>query len=155
MIERASEVLPERDVRPGVVRGKQQREHINQPANAGRAHQDAQHEREPDGQFAVGDEESDGPGVREDEILQHGHHKGISAAAVEEAVDPELEAAAEGELRAKDFVLAENQEEHADSDAQPGESERIAVRARRRGSGCGAGWNCHRHSRECSEGGRR
>jgi hypothetical protein len=54
--------------------------------------------------------------VPEYETLEHRHHEGVSA-RFEETVDPELKAAAQRELRAEDFVLGENQEQHADGDA--------------------------------------
>jgi hypothetical protein len=53
----------------------------------------------------------------EHETPAHGHHEQVGA-LFEETVNPVLKTAAQGELRAEDFVLGKNQEQHADSDAQ-------------------------------------
>jgi hypothetical protein len=45
--------------------------------------------------------------VRQYEFLKHGNHKWVSAFH-QELVDPELEAATQGEVGAEDFVLAKN-----------------------------------------------
>jgi len=65
--------------------------------------------------------------VGEDETPEDRGHEGIGAALFEEAVDPELEAAVKRELRAEDFVLAEDEEKEADADAQNGERAGIVV----------------------------
>jgi len=59
--------------------------------------------------------------VRENEVAEHGDHERVSAALVEEAVDPELEAAVESELCTEDFVFAKDQEEDANADAEDGQ----------------------------------
>jgi hypothetical protein len=55
--------------------------------------------------------------VGKNETPEDRGHEGIGAALFEEAVDPELEAAVKRELRAEDFVLAEDEEKEADADA--------------------------------------
>jgi hypothetical protein len=45
----------------------------------------------------------------------------------EEAVDPELKAAAKSELRAEDFVLSENQKQYTHGNAQSGKSRGVAI----------------------------
>jgi len=64
--------------------------------------------------------------VREDEILKNGLHEGVSA-VFEETVDPELKAAMQCELRAKDFVLSKNQKEDANGNAQNGKRKCVTV----------------------------
>ena len=123
--EAGAEILPERSSRTGVVRREKHGQHEDQAAEAGGTHQDAKNEREPDCQFAVGHEEGDTCGVREDKATENGRHERVSP-TLEEFVDPELEAAMKGEGRAKDFVLAEDQEKDANADAEQGESITIA-----------------------------
>jgi len=65
--------------------------------------------------------------VREDEATEDGCHEGIGAALFEEAVDPKLEAAVKGKLCTEDFILAEDEEEDADADAQNGQRAGIDV----------------------------
>ena len=65
--------------------------------------------------------------MREDKATEDGCHEGIGAALFEEAVDPKLEAAVKSELRAEDFVLAEDEEEDAYADAQNGQRACIDV----------------------------
>src|SRR5258708_11185137 len=127
MAEAGAEILPEGGGRAGIVRGEEQREHVEEAAEAGGAHQDAEDEREPDGEFAISDEEGDGRGVRQNETAKNRRHEGIRAAFGEEFADPELKAAVKGELRAKDFVFAKIEEEEADGDAERGERARVAV----------------------------
>ena len=62
--------------------------------------------------------------MRQHKISQDGRHKRISTAS-EETVDPELKAAAPSELRAKNFVLGEDEKEYADSYAQSSKRARI------------------------------
>jgi len=127
VIQGSAEVLPEGRVRSGVVRRKQQREHEEKPEQARRAHQHAEHEAQADRQLSVGHQEGDWGPVWQNESPQHGGHERIRSAR-QEAVDPGLKAAAERELRAKDFVLAEYQEECADRNAQSGKYPGVAVR---------------------------
>ena len=55
--------------------------------------------------------------MRQDESAKNGGHEWICS-AFEEFVDPELKTAVQCELRTENFVLRENQEQHADGDAQ-------------------------------------
>jgi hypothetical protein len=82
--------------------------------------------READGEFAVSDEKSDGRGVRQDEAAKNRGHERICAALGEEFAYPELKAAVQSELRAENFVLAEDEEEEADTDAERGEGAGVA-----------------------------
>jgi len=127
MAEAGAEISPEGDGGAGIVRGEEQRKHIDQAAEAGGAHQDAEDEREADGEFAVRDEEGDGGGVRQDETAKNRGHEGVGAAFGEEFADPELKAAVKRELRAEDFVFAKIEEEEADADAERGERAGVAV----------------------------
>ena len=63
--------------------------------------------------------------MRKNKTTQNRCHEGISP-TLEEFVDPELEAAMKGKGRAKDFVLAEDQEKDSGADAEQGESITIA-----------------------------
>ena len=60
------------------------------------------------------------------EISENRNHKGIGP-VLEEAVDPELESAAESELCAKDFVLAENKKKRAYGDTKSSKNPGIPV----------------------------
>ncbi len=62
----------------------------------------------------------------QNEISENRNHKWIGA-ALEEAVDPELESAAESELCAKDFVLAENEKKGADGDTKSSQNLGIPI----------------------------
>ena len=118
MAEAGSEILPERRGGTGIVGGEKQGEHEDQADDAGGADENAEQERKSDGEFAVGYQESDRCCVGENEIAKDRSHERIGAAFGQEFVDPELKAAMQGELRSEDFVLAENEEEDADSDAE-------------------------------------
>lgn len=117
MAERCAEVLPEGRVSAGIVRRKQQREHVNDSGDAGWANQHARTEREADREFSVAGKQRDGRCMRQDEVAQNRHHEGIGAAFVEKLIDPVLKAAVEGELTTEDFVFTEDQKEDADGDA--------------------------------------
>jgi len=123
--EAGAEVLPKRSFCTGIVRREKHCQHENQAAEASGTHQDTENECKPDCQFAVGHEEGDAGGVREDKASENGRHEGVSA-TLEEFVDPELKAAVKSEGRTEDFVLAENQEKNAHTDAKQGESMTIA-----------------------------
>jgi hypothetical protein len=110
MVQRSTEILPEGCVWAGVVRGEEQREHEENSEQASGAHEDSRHKRQADGQFAVGHQKGDRGGMGKNEIAKDGNHEGIGALG-EKAVDPELKATAESELRAEDFVLGEEQKE--------------------------------------------
>jgi hypothetical protein len=127
MAEAGAEILPEGGGRAGIVRGEEQREHVKEAAEAGGAHEDTEDEREPDGEFAVSDKESDGRGVRQDETAKYRRHERVSAAFGEEFADPELKAAVKRELGAENFVFAKIEEEEADGNAERGERAGVAV----------------------------
>jgi hypothetical protein len=127
MAEAGAEVLPEGSCGAGVVGGEEQGKHVEESAEAGGADKDAEDERDPDGEFAVSDEEGDGRGVRQDETAKNRRHEGIRAAFGEEFADPELKAAVKRELRAENFVFAKIEEEEADADAKRGERAGVAV----------------------------
>jgi len=128
--ERRAEVLPERSRSAGIVGREKQRNHENEPAHAGGADQQAEDKTQSDGKFAVGDEKSDGRGVRQDEVAENGHHERISPTAIEEAIDPKLKAAVQRKRGAEDLVLAEDQEEQADTNTKEREGLRVAFQGR-------------------------
>src|SRR5260370_2477507 len=125
MAEACSEILPKRRSHAGIVRREKQGQHEDEAAETGGAHQDSKNESEPDCKFAVGHEECDARGVREDEATENGRHERVSP-TVKEFVDPELKAAVKSEGRAENFVLAEDLEKNAHADAKQGESIIIA-----------------------------
>ena len=112
-----AEVLPEWRSRAGIVGGEEQSKHEDKAANAGGPDENAQNERKPDREFAVGDQERDRRRMRKDEVAQYRRHQRIGAALREKFVNPELKAAMQGKLCAEDFVLAEDEEEDANTDA--------------------------------------
>jgi len=118
--------VPERRAGAWVVRGKQQRKHIKQAEGACKANADSQRQGDSDGEFSVGGKESDRASVGKYEISQNRGHERVGA-VLEEAVDPSFESAMQGELRAEDFVLGENQKQDSDADAQKGEGTSIGV----------------------------
>ena len=118
MAQAGAEILPEGGAGAGVIGGKQQRQHEDQAACACESDKDAEGARETDREFAVGDEERHDGGMRQDETSKDGHHEGIGAAFLNELVDPGFETAVKRELGAEDFVLAEDEEEDADADAE-------------------------------------
>src|SRR5438105_3490 len=125
-MERGAEILPRRQAGSWVVGGEEEREHVDQAADASRPHEQPRYQRETNGQFAVGDEERDGGPVRKDEPAQHRDHERIRPIR-QEASDPPLKAAAERELGAEDLVLTENEKEHANTDTKVGEGPGIRV----------------------------
>lgn len=125
--EAGAEVLPEGHARARIIGGKQESEHKDQTAQAGWADQDAERQGEADGKLAIGDQERDGGGVREDEPFQDGDHERVGAALGEEFVDPELKAAVQSELRAENLVLAEDQKKYADGDAKEDQGSGVGV----------------------------
>lgn len=127
MAKAGTKILPEAGSGAGIVRGEEQRKHIDQAAKAGGADQDAEDEREADGELAVSDEEGDGRGVRQDEAAKYRRHERVGAAFREEFADPELKPTVKRELRAKDFVFAKIEEEEADGDAKRGKRAGVAV----------------------------
>jgi hypothetical protein len=58
--------------------------------------------------------------VRQYEPAKYRNHERIGT-AIEEPVDPELKTTVQRELRAEDFVLAENQKKNSNGGAQEGE----------------------------------
>lgn len=126
MTQAGAEVLPEGRSRTGIVGRKEHGQHEDEPADACWAHEDAEDESKPNGEFRVSHQESDRRGVRKHESAKHRGHERVGA-ALEESVDPILEAAVKSELRAENFVLAENQEEYSDGDAQHGERAGVPI----------------------------
>lgn len=118
--------MPERGGGSGIIRREQQREHEDDAAGAGGAHQNAGDEAEADGELTISDEKGDWRSVRQNKAAKNRRHERIRA-AFEKSIDPILKAAVESELRAEDFVFAEDQEKKADADAQEGESLGVAV----------------------------
>ncbi len=126
MAQARAEVLPEGRSRAGIVRREEHREHKNETAETCGTHQDAENQRESDCQFAIGYQEGDARGAREDKTAENGRHEGISP-SLEELVDPELKAAVKSKRRAENFVLAEDQEKNSDADAKEGERITVAI----------------------------
>jgi len=126
MAEAGAEILPEGGGGAGIVGREEQREHEDEAAEAGGAHEDGEDERDPDSEFGVSDEEGDGRGVRQDEPAKNRRHERVGAAFGEEFADPELKAAVKRELRAENFVFAKIEEEEADADAKRGERTGVA-----------------------------
>ncbi len=116
VVEGGSEVLPEGRGGSWVVGGEQERCHVDQSEEACGSRERSEEKRDADGEFSVGDEEGDGGCVRENDSLQDRQHERVGA-VLDEAVDPVLEASVQGELRAEDFVLSEDQEEASDGNA--------------------------------------
>ena len=102
---------------PGVVGRKEQTKHVDQAEAARSPDRDAEYERQPDRQFTVSHQESDGHCKRQHYSLQHGNHEWIRRAILQKTVDPPLESAAQGELRTKYFVLGKNQKQATDRDS--------------------------------------
>ena len=120
MAQAGAKILPWRRAGTGIVGGKEQCQHEEQTAGAGSADEDTERQRDADRELAVGDQESDWSGVRQDEVSKNRHHKRVSAAFLQPLVDPELKAAVKSELGAEDFGFAEDQEKDADGDAEEG-----------------------------------
>jgi len=120
MAQTGSEVFPERCAGAGVVGGEEQRQREDEAKDAGNAHEQAEDEGKSDGEFAVRHQVGQRLDVREDEAAQNGLHERVNA-LFEELHDPELETAVAHEFGAEDFVLAEDEEQDADGDAQQGE----------------------------------
>ena len=122
MTETSAKILPKGSAGAGVIRGELQCQHEDQAAGACQPDKDSEGACETDRKLAVSNEERDWNGMRQDEVFEYRHHERIGAAFLDEFVDPEFESAVEGELGAEDFVLAENQEEDADGDAEESET---------------------------------
>src|SRR5580658_3332588 len=88
-----TEILPERGIATGIVRGKKKRQHEEQAARTGCANENAEGERQADRKFGVCDEECNWSGVRQDEAFEDGHDERISAAFLQPLVNPELKSA--------------------------------------------------------------
>src|SRR6266702_3152982 len=65
MIQRGSEILPERNVSAGVIGREQQRKHVDQPEGAGSPHTNSGHKRQPNRQLPESNEERDGRRMRQ------------------------------------------------------------------------------------------
>src|SRR5579862_6097617 len=108
-------------MRTGVVRRKEERDHVDRSADAGGPHESSKHQAEANRQLTISHQESYWGGMRQDEVPEHPHHKRVGT-LLQESIDPELKTAAQSELGAKYFVLAEYQEQDADGNAESGES---------------------------------
>ena len=129
MAEARTEILPKRRCRAGIVRRNKQREHVDESANARRAHEDTENERDSDGELPVGHQKGDRCCVRQHEAAKHRGHEGVGS-SFEKFIDPELETAVKSELRAEDLVFAEDQKQDSNANAKRRESAGIQV-------GCG------------------
>src|SRR4029079_6227064 len=109
VIQRSSEILPNGNMRAGVVGREQQTKHVNEPKHARSSDPDSQHKRQPNGQLAVSDKERDCRSMRQDNALQHRNHEWICPAVLQEAIDPPLKSATARESAAENFILRENQ----------------------------------------------
>jgi len=58
--------------------------------------------------------------MRKNQAAQHRNHERVGS-VLEKLVDPELKSAVQRELRAKHFVLREDQEKNSHRDAQEGQ----------------------------------
>src|SRR5215510_278128 len=126
MAEAGAEVLPEGRSCPGIIRRKKQSQHENEAADAGRAHENAENQRNSNGEFPVSYKKSNRGSVCKHESTKHRRHERVNT-AFEKLVNPELETAVKGELRAEHLVLAEDQKEDADTDAKDCERARVYV----------------------------
>ena len=127
MIQRRPEILPQGRVVTGIVGREKQKEHVDESERAGDPHPDSQHQTQANCQFPIRDDKCDGRGMRKNKVLQDRHHLWISAALVEELVDPPLKSAVQRELRSKNFILGKDQEKAADSDTQNRERDAVSV----------------------------
>jgi hypothetical protein len=75
--------------------------------------------------------------VGEHEIAKDGGHERVGAAFIQEFVDPKLKAAVQREFGAEDFVLGEDQEEGADTDAEEGQGAEVGALRTQRKRGLG------------------
>src|SRR5271156_5899580 len=116
MIERSSEILPEGSLGPRVVGRKQQCEHVYRAADARGTNQDAEDQCQTDGELAVSHKERDGGAMGQNEIAEHRDYERVRAFA-KKPVDPKLEAAAQSELCAENFVLAKNEKQDSQRDS--------------------------------------
>ena len=107
MIQRRSEILPERGMGAWVVRREQQRKHVSQTTHTGGTDQNSKHKRQTDRQLAISYEQRKKLRMRQHEVSQDRCHERIRTVS-EETVDPELKPASPSKLRAKDFVFGED-----------------------------------------------
>jgi hypothetical protein len=77
VVQRSSEILPNRNMRTGIVRREQQTTHVNEPKHARSSDPNSQHKRQPNGQFAVSDKERDRRSMRQDDAPKHRNHEWI------------------------------------------------------------------------------
>lgn len=117
MVQRGAEVLPQRRVRTGVVRGKQKRQHVNDAGDTDAPDPHTERQGQPDRKFAVSDEKGNRGPVWQDEFAQDPRHERISAFS-KESIDPMLKSAAERELHSEDFVFAEQEKENPNRHAK-------------------------------------
>ena len=108
MVQRRSEILPARNVIAGIVGREQQHQHIEQAECAGTSNQNTRYERKSNRQLSISDDERYRPRMRQNYFLEDWDHERKRSAALHEVVDPPFEAAMQGELRSKYFVLGED-----------------------------------------------
>src|SRR5919198_4271421 len=118
MIQRCSEVLPERNICAGIIRREQQHQHVDQSKETCGPDPDSEYERKADRQLAISDQECNRRRMGQYNPLQHRNHERIGA-FLQESVDPPLKAAMQSELGSEDLILTENQEQKTDCNAQP------------------------------------
>jgi hypothetical protein len=126
MVKRGTEILPKGRMRPGVVRRKQQGQHIDESADASWTGENAENERETDTQLSISHDKRYRSGVMQHQSLQHGNHKWVGTFH-KKPVDPKLEATPPDELRPKNLVVAKNQKEYSHGDSQCREGYRVLV----------------------------
>lgn len=126
MTQAGAEVLPEGCSCTGIIGRKEQRQHEEETADAGGAHQNSQEKRSANGEFRVGNQKSNRRSVREHEAAKHRRHERVDT-TLKKSVNPILETAVKSELRAKYFALPEDQEENTDANAQNRESAGVPI----------------------------
>src|ERR1700719_2891144 len=107
MIERRSEVLPERCIPSGIICREQQSEHVQQPEGAGGTNKHAERQRQTDGHLAVSHQKRDRRRMAQHKTAKQGNHERVRAVFYK-FVDPELKSAVQRELRSKYLVLPKN-----------------------------------------------
>jgi hypothetical protein len=125
MVQGCAEILPEWRMSSGVIGGKEQGKHVQKSGGARSAHKNTGDEGYADRKFSVSNQKGDGSCVRQHEVAEDWEHEGVSSVS-EKPVDPKLEASAERELRAEDFVLAKYQEEQTHCNAEQSDGTVVA-----------------------------
>lgn len=126
MIQRSSKVFPKWSLMTGKIGREQQHNHVDEAAGARGPNPYARYQGQSDGPFTECNQKSDESGMRQHDLLKHRHKERISGALLQETVDPPLKSAAQRELRTRNLVFAEDEEQPADCNPKPGECNRIA-----------------------------